>query len=105
MNITLAFDQFPGCENTKSLSREYWYCYLKRVASLSGHITGTCPTGASPNTGVVDKYIRVFGVTGIRVADASVIPLYITGNTNAACTLIGEKASDIIKEAHLTCLV
>ena len=48
---------------------------------------------------VVDPQLRVRGITGLRVADASIMPRIISGNTNAAAMMIGEKASDLILTA------
>ena len=45
-------------------------------------------------------FSRVYGVKGLRVADASIMPVIVTGNTMAACIVIGEKASDLIKSAN-----
>jgi choline dehydrogenase len=48
---------------------------------------------------VVDSELRVRGIDGLRVADAAVMPTVVSGNTNAACIMIGEKASDLILAA------
>jgi len=57
------------------------------------HETSTCRMGS-----VVDAELRVLGVAGLRVADASVMPMVVSGNTNAATIMIGERAADLIAE-------
>jgi choline dehydrogenase len=59
------------------------------------HLTSTCRMGS-----VVDDRLRVLGVAGLRVADASVMPTVVSGNTNAACIMIGEKAAEMIAVDH-----
>ncbi|HSI26328.1 MAG TPA: GMC oxidoreductase, partial [Aeromicrobium sp.] len=59
------------------------------------HHTSTCRIGS-----VVDPALRVMGVDGLRVADASVMPRVVSGNTNAASIMIGEKAAELIAVAH-----
>lgn len=100
MNVTLAFDRFPGCDHTEPLSKEYWYCYFGRVTSTMYHPMSTCSIGSSPQTGVVDNELKVFGLKGLRVADASVIPFSYAGHPSAACFMIGEKISDVIKKLY-----
>jgi choline dehydrogenase len=59
------------------------------------HETSTCRMGS-----VVDAELRVLGVAGLRVADASIMPTVVSGNTNAATIMIGERAADLIAEEH-----
>lgn len=49
---------------------------------------------------VVDPKLKVYGIEGLRVADASVMPRIVAGNVNAAIVMIAEKVSDLIKKAH-----
>ena len=62
------------------------------------HPCATCRMGPDPRTSVVDHRLRVHGVRNLRVADASVFPSLVSGNTNAAAIMVGEKASDLILE-------
>ena len=73
--------------------------WLMRNTGTSHHISGTCKIGpASDAMAVVDQHCRVHGLEGLRVVDASVMPDVIRANTNATTIMIGERASDWIKE-------
>ncbi len=61
------------------------------------HPTGTCKMGNDPSS-VVDARLRVHGITGLRVADCSIMPEIVSGNTNAPAIMIGEKCSDLMLE-------
>ena len=52
--------------------------------------------GPDPKSNVVDSSLRVHGIEGLRVADASIFPQLVCGNINAATIMVGEKASDLI---------
>ena len=58
---------------------------------------GACKMGSDPMA-VVDARLRVHGLQALRVADASIMPTIVGGNTNAPCIMIGEKCADMIRE-------
>jgi choline dehydrogenase len=60
------------------------------------HAVGTCAMGVD-NDSVVDPELKVRGIDNLRVIDASVMPAIISGNTNAAAIMIGEKGADLVK--------
>ena len=74
--------------------------YVRRTTSHRHHPVGTCTMGVGPNA-VVDAQLRVHGVEGLRVVDASIMPDEPSGNTNVPTIMIGEKASDMIRGRRL----
>ena len=72
--------------------------YIRGNSETAFHPIGTCRMGPGPNT-VVDDHLRVHGIAGLRVADASIFPTMPSGNTNAPSIMVGEKAADLIRAA------
>ena len=79
----------PACNSDAA-----WDAHLRATTFLGYHPVGTCTMGPE---GVVDEQLRVRGIDGLRVADASIMPAPISGNTNAAAIVIGEKAAELIQ--------
>ncbi len=73
--------------------------FVRESGTTIFHPVGTCRMGSDADA-VVDPQLRVRGIEGLRVADASVMPLLLSGNTNAGAIMIGEKAADLITQNH-----
>lgn len=82
----------PGPEVSSRREIEAW---IRSSLGTVFHPVGTCKMGHD-EMAVVDDQLRVHGIEGLRVADASIMPSLITGNTNAAAIMIGEKAADLL---------
>ncbi|MBV1699571.1 MAG: hypothetical protein KGQ47_14630 [Hyphomicrobiales bacterium] len=73
--------------------REQW---VRQTCETYHHQAGTCKMGVDAMS-VVDPRLQVYGIEGLRVADASIMPTVTSGNTNAPSIMIGEKAADLIR--------
>jgi choline dehydrogenase len=75
--------------------------FARRKADSIYHAAGTCRMGpAADRSAVVDSELRVHGLDGVRVADASIMPEIVSAPTHAACTMIGEKCASLIVDAQ-----
>ncbi|PSN35009.1 hypothetical protein C0J52_09837, partial [Blattella germanica] len=83
------------CENEKHTER-YWECAIRYWTNPENHQTGSCSMGTNEETSVVDTELRVHGIGHLRVIDASVIPITISGNINAPIMMVAEKGADMI---------
>ena len=72
--------------------------WVRNHAETTYHPVGTCKMGSDPMA-VVDDQLRVHGMQGLRIADASIMPTLTSGNTNAPSIMIGEKASRMVLAA------
>jgi choline dehydrogenase len=94
-----AFDDIRGIELSPGIgirSDAELEDFVRRTASTTWHPTTTCRMGSDAKA-VVDPALRVNGVRGLRIVDASVMPAIVSGNTNAPVIMIAEKAADLIK--------
>ncbi|XP_025191572.1 glucose dehydrogenase [FAD, quinone]-like [Melanaphis sacchari] len=89
----------PGCVQHKFDSDAYWKCSARQISFTIYHLSGTCKMGpVGDPTAVVDPRLRVHGISGLRVIDASIMPEVPGAHINAPTIMIGEKGSDMIKE-------
>ncbi len=90
----VAFENNPG---DKVQSYDEWLDFARGNGQTTYHVIGTCKMGSDPMA-VVDDRLRVHGIAGLRVIDASVMPTVTSGNTNAPTIMIAEKGADMIKQ-------
>lgn len=101
IGASAAFDEWREAEvapGPQARTREDLRDYVRRTVGTYHHQVGTCRMG-SDSMAVVDPALRVRGVAGLRVADASIMPSVPSGNTNAPSIMVGEKAADLLLSA------
>ncbi|KAJ8297837.1 hypothetical protein KUTeg_024368 [Tegillarca granosa] len=90
---------YPACSRYTFRSDAYWKCHVQHDATTVWHPTSTCRMGTGRNA-VVDERLRVYQIKNLRIADASIMPEIVSGNTNAPAIMIGEKAAAMILEDY-----
>lgn len=94
--------KFPNCRQHEFASDAYWECHIRTISMTIYHPVGTCKMGPKwDQQAVVDPRLRVYGIGGLRVVDASIMPTIPSGNTNAPTIMVGEKGADLVKEDWL----
>ncbi|XP_035736062.1 glucose dehydrogenase [FAD, quinone]-like [Vespa mandarinia] len=89
----------PNCKHLPMFTDEYWECAIRQYTMTIYHMSCTAKMGPrSDPMAVVDPSLKVYGVEGLRVIDASIMPTITNGNINAPVIMIGEKGSDLIKK-------
>ena len=91
-----AFEMNPG---THVQSYDEWLDFARNNGQTTYHVIGTCKMGRDPMA-VVDDELRVHGIDGLRVVDASIMPTVTSGNTNAPTIMVAEKGADMIRAAR-----
>ncbi|KAK3932091.1 Dynein heavy chain 6, axonemal [Frankliniella fusca] len=93
--VTLRYLELPGGEGDEAGSTRYWERLVRHLAGSAFHPVATCPLGS-----VLDGRLRVRGVRGVRVGDASALPTPVSANPNAPAVMVGERAAQFILEDH-----
>ncbi|XP_045455182.1 glucose dehydrogenase [FAD, quinone]-like [Melitaea cinxia] len=90
-------EPMPACKDYVWGTDDYHICLAKSYTTTTSHYVGTCKMGPKwDKKAVVDNNLRVYGVSGLRVIDASIMPVIVRGNTNAPAIMIGERGADFI---------
>ncbi|XP_022187586.2 glucose dehydrogenase [FAD, quinone]-like [Nilaparvata lugens] len=93
----------PACASLGFGTDEYFLCSLRHLTVTLHHQSGTCKMGPSSDPmAVVDPQLKVHGISGLRVVDASIFPRLPSAHLYAPTVMVGEKAADMIKEQWLS---
>lgn len=98
LSVNIDQVRYSFCSQHKFRSDNYWECVIRHIGSTEYHHSCTCRMGGENDPlAVVDPQLRVKGIKGLRVVDASVFHNITSGNTNAPTIMVAEKAADIIR--------
>lgn len=101
LKATHQIPSLPGCANFTAMSDEWMACVIRYTTVAIFHPAGTCKMGPSTDpTAVVSARLKVHGVRGLRVIDASIMPQLTSGNTNAPTIMIAEKGAVMIMQEY-----
>ncbi|XP_031838197.1 glucose dehydrogenase [FAD, quinone] [Nomia melanderi] len=93
----------PNCKHLPMFTDEYWNCAIRQYTMTIYHMSCTAKMGPPTDPmAVVDPELRVYGVRGLRVIDASIMPTITNGNINAPVIMIGEKGADMIRKQWMS---
>lgn len=88
---------FEDCDKHEYMSYDYWVCYISHMATTVYHPVGTAKMGTDTDKdAVVDSKLRVKGIKGLRVIDASIFPTQVSSNPNAAVIMTAERGVDFV---------
>ncbi|XP_059046301.1 glucose dehydrogenase [FAD, quinone]-like [Achroia grisella] len=94
--------EYPTCKIHAPGSDSYWECAVRTMLISVHHQIATCKMGpAHDPDAIVDPELRVYGISGLRIVDSSIIPRPTSAHTNAPALMIGEKGADLIKQSWL----
>ncbi|ETN58963.1 choline dehydrogenase [Anopheles darlingi] len=106
LNATFIYDKAHDDTCRGEKGDNFFKCLITHYSQTIYHPCGTAKMGPSSDPmAVVDDQLRVHGIGGLRVVDASIMPTITTGNTNAPVIMIAERAADLLKYAHLPALL
>lgn len=92
----------PNCRGIPQYTDAYWECVVRQYTMTIYHMSCTAKMGPSSDPwAVVDPQLRVYGIQGLRVIDASIMPVITSGNIHAPVVMIAEKGADMIKDLWL----
>ena len=98
LGVNIEQSKYSFCSQHEFRSDAYWECYVRHLALTVYHHSCTCKMGAASDpSSVVDPKLRVKGIKGLRVVDASIFPNVTSGNTNAPVIMAAEKVADLIR--------
>ncbi|XP_060532829.1 glucose dehydrogenase [FAD, quinone] [Cylas formicarius] len=95
-------NRVPNCKHLPPYTDEYWNCFIRQYTLSIYHYSCTAKMGPQSDPyAVLDPQLRVYGVAGLRVIDASIMPTITNGNIQAPVMMIGERGSDFVKDYWL----